>query len=61
MDNIMDKKMIDGDEIESSLRPQTLKEYVGQEELKEMMEIFIKTAKMRSEALDHVLLYGLLV
>ena len=58
MDNIMDKKMIDGDEIESSLRPQTLKEYVGQEELKEMMEIFIKTAKMRSEALDHVLLYG---
>ena len=58
MNNLMDKRMIDGDEVESSLRPQTLNEYVGQSELKEMMEIFIKTAKMRNEALDHVLLYG---
>lgn len=58
MDNIMDKKMIDGDEIETTLRPQSLKEYIGQNELKEMMKIFIETAKMRSEALDHVLLYG---
>ena len=58
LDNIMDKKMIDGDEIESSLRPQKLKEYVGQLELKEMMEIFIHTAKLRQESLDHVLLYG---
>lgn len=54
----MDKKMIDGDEIETTLRPQSLKEYIGQNELKEMMKIFIETAKMRSEALDHVLLYG---
>lgn len=58
MDHIMDKKMIDGDEIEITLRPQSLKEYIGQNELKEMMKIFIETAKMRSEALDHVLLYG---
>ena len=58
MDNIMDKKMIDGDEIETTLRPQSLKEYIGQNELKEMMKIFIETAKMRGEALDHVLLYG---
>lgn len=58
MNNLMDKRMIDGDEIETSLRPKYLKEYVGQSELKEMMEIFIKTAKMREEALDHVLLYG---
>ena len=58
MDHIMDKKMIDGDEIETTLRPQSLKEYIGQNELKEMMKIFIDTAKMRSEALDHVLLYG---
>ena len=50
--------MIDGDEIETTLRPQSLKEYIGQNELKEMMKIFIETAKMRSEALDHVLLYG---
>ena len=40
------------------MRPQSLKEYIGQNELKEMMKIFIETAKMRSEALDHVLLYG---
>lgn len=58
LNNLMDKRMIDGDEVESSLRPKYLKEYVGQSELKEMMEIFIKTAKMREEALDHVLLYG---
>ena len=36
----------------------SLKEYIGQNELKEMMKIFIETAKMRGEALDHVLLYG---
>ncbi len=58
MDNIMDKKMIYGDEIEVTLRPQSLKEYIGQNELKEMMKIFIETAKMRNESLDHVLLYG---
>ncbi len=40
------------------LRPQTLEEYVGQSDLKENLEVFIKAAKMRDEALDHVLLYG---
>ena len=54
----MDKKMIDGDELEVTLRPKYLKEYVGQDEIKEMMSIFISTAKMRGESLDHVLLYG---
>ena len=43
---------------DSSLRPQTLKEYVGQQDLKENLEVFIKAAKLRDEALDHVLLYG---
>lgn len=43
---------------DSSLRPQSLKEYVGQSGLKENLEVFIKAAKMRDEALDHVLLYG---
>lgn len=43
---------------DSSLRPQTLKEYIGQEDLKENLEVFIKAAKMRNESLDHVLLYG---
>lgn len=57
-DNILDQKMIVGDEFESSLRPQSLNEYVGQEEIKEMLEVFITTAKKRCESLDHVLLYG---
>lgn len=46
------------DEEEATLRPKTLKEYVGQNELKEMLEIYITTAKLRRESLDHVLLYG---
>lgn len=46
------------EENESSLRPQTLKEYVGQTNLKEMLNVFIQTAKLREETLDHVLLYG---
>lgn len=46
------------DEEDSSLRPQTLKEYIGQSDLKENLEVFIKAAKMRDESLDHVLLYG---
>lgn len=41
-----------------SLRPRYLKEYIGQTEVKEMMDIFIRAAKTRNEALDHVLLYG---
>jgi Holliday junction DNA helicase RuvB len=41
-----------------SLRPKYLKEYIGQTEVKEMMDIFIRAAKSRNEALDHVLLYG---
>ena len=41
-----------------SLRPQTLKEYIGQKNMKENLDIFIKAAKMREESLDHVLLYG---
>ncbi len=44
--------------IEGSLRPQNLKEYIGQEHVKHNLSIFIEAAKMREEALDHVLLYG---
>lgn len=46
------------DEEEQTLRPQRLNEYVGQSELKEMLDIYITTAKKRKESLDHVLLYG---
>lgn len=43
---------------EISLRPNTLDEYVGQEELKRNLRVFIEAAKGRSEALDHVLFHG---
>lgn len=43
---------------EYSLRPERLEEYIGQTAVKERMKIFIEAAQMRSEALDHVLLYG---
>lgn len=44
--------------IETNLRPKTLTEYVGQQKAKETLKIYIEAAKQRSEALDHVLLYG---
>lgn len=43
---------------EHSIRPRLISEYVGQEKTKEKLNIFMKAAKMRGEALDHVLLYG---
>lgn len=43
---------------EYSLRPQTLKEYIGQEKAKENLKVYIEAAKARGEALDHVLFYG---
>ena len=48
----------DDEDIEVSLRPRSLDEYVGQEKAKENLKIFIEAAKMRGEALDHILLYG---
>ena len=48
----------DDQEIEVGLRPRSLKEYVGQEKIKEKLSIYIKAAMDRKEALDHVLLYG---
>lgn len=45
-------------EVEYSLRPQRLKEYIGQEKVKERLSIFLQAAKMRNEPLDHALLYG---
>lgn len=44
--------------IENSLRPQYLKDYIGQEKAKETLKIYIEAAKGRKEALDHVLFYG---
>lgn len=56
-ENLLTAEKINEDE-ESSLRPQSLSEYVGQSDLKENLDVFIKAAKMRDEPLDHVLLYG---
>lgn len=60
----MDERLISGDAsreddlIEFSLRPQLLEQYIGQDKVKDNLRIFIEAAKLRSEALDHVLLYG---
>src|SRR5690625_5044047 len=60
----MDDRIVTGDiqpedEMdELSLRPQMLSQYIGQNKVKENLRIFIEAAKMRNEALDHVLLFG---
>ena len=58
-----DEKILDVEEqasdlFEETLRPQSLNEYIGQEEIKANLKVFIEAAKMRGESLDHVLLYG---
>ncbi len=45
-------------DLETSLRPKTLQDYIGQEKVKENLHIYIQAALQRGEALDHVLLYG---
>ncbi len=49
---------IEDGEVENCLRPKTLDEYIGQEKAKSNLKVYIESAKLRSEALDHVLLYG---
>lgn len=55
---ILESVELGEDNIQKSLRPKTFSEYIGQKDLKNKMNIFIKAAKMRDEAMDHVLLYG---
>jgi Holliday junction DNA helicase RuvB len=50
--------MMEDQAVEFSLRPRYLAEYIGQSQVKENLKIYIEAAKMRKEALDHVLLYG---
>ena len=59
-ENLMEAKVCSKEEeiSEISLRPKTLKEYIGQTKVKENMKIYIEAAKKRGESLDHVLLYG---
>ena len=58
MERILDAKKDSEDIYEESIRPSMLNEYIGQTEVKENLDIFMKAAKMRDESLDHVLLYG---
>ncbi len=61
---MMEDRIVTGEQfeeestVELSLRPTKLKEYIGQDKVKDNLSIFIQAAKMREEALDHVLLYG---
>ncbi len=58
-ERIIDIELINEDiEIEVSLRPKTLSAYIGQDKVKENLNVFIKAAKGRKESLDHILLYG---
>ncbi|HPL54035.1 MAG TPA: Holliday junction branch migration DNA helicase RuvB [Bacillota bacterium] len=58
-DRLITPKIIDEDfEVDTSLRPKTLGEYIGQTGVKEKISIFIQAANKRNETLDHVLLYG---
>ena len=55
---IVSKTLLSEDAGETSLRPKTLREYIGQEKAKQNLSIFIEAARRRTESLDHVLLHG---
>ena len=57
-ENIMTTSATPEDDGEYSLRPKTLKEYIGQEKVKKNLAVFIEGAKRRNEPLDHVILHG---
>lgn len=55
---IVAKTFLSEDAAETSLRPRTLKEYIGQAKAKDNLSVFIEAARRRTESLDHVLLHG---
>ena len=55
---ITERELTDDEIMDNTIRPETIEEYVGQDEVVDNLKVFIKAAKMRKEALDHVLLYG---
>lgn len=57
-ERIITSDLLKEDSDEMTIRPQSLKEYIGQTDVKENMNIFIKSALIRKKPLDHVLLYG---
>jgi len=57
-ERIITNRELKEDTFEETIRPDSIDEYIGQTEVKENLNVFIKAAKMREECLDHVLLYG---
>lgn len=56
---VIETKILEEDvKLEGSLRPQNFKDYIGQQKIKEILNIYIQAAKQRDESLDHVLFYG---
>lgn len=59
MNRVIETKVLDEDVVlEGSLRPQFLKDYIGQSKIKESLGVYMEAAKGRGESLDHVLFYG---
>lgn len=59
-DRLITAEVLQSDEeaIDRAIRPKLLSEYIGQPQVKDQMEIFIQAAKMRGDALDHLLIFG---
>ena len=57
-DRLVTEEKLKEDSFESTIRPKTIDEYIGQKDIKENLKVFMEAAKIRGEALDHVLLYG---
>jgi len=57
-ERIISNNLLIDDEVDVTLRPRTFIEYIGQNNVKEMVQISVQAAKLRNESLDHVLLYG---
>lgn len=58
-ESVITNYRLDDDQVmDNTIRPESIREYVGQEDVKENIHIFVEAAKMRNEPLDHVLLYG---
>lgn len=57
-ESIVTTKKLEEDTFEKTIRPDSIDEYIGQNEVKENLKVFIEASKLRDETLDHVLLYG---
>ncbi len=57
-DRLVDRSETGGDTLDVGLRPQNLKEFIGQKQARENLEVFIGAARTRAEAMDHVLFFG---